>query len=135
MNRKYIDILKRLVQKAIKSDEVPVGALITYNNRIISKSYNKRKKKNNVLMHAEVDAIIKASKKLKDWRLNHCIMYVTLKPCEMCIEIIKASRIKKVYYLLENEKEINNNTEFIMKKDDYSFEYKETLANFFKRKR
>lgn len=135
MNEKYISILKKMVNKAIKNDEVPVGALIVYENKIIAKSYNKRKKSNNVLMHAEIDVIIKSSKKLKDWRLDKCEMYVTLKPCKMCVEIIKSARIKKVYYLLENKKEIHYNTEFIQKNSNYSAEYKKILTNFFQKKR
>lgn len=135
MNKKYINILKKLVERALKNDEVPVGALIVLEDNVISKSYNKRNKKKNALMHAEVDAIIKASKKLKDWRLDKCEMYVTLKPCKMCAEIIKSSRIKKVYYLLENNKEIHYNTEFIPNKTDYNEEYKKILSNFFQKKR
>lgn len=135
MNKKYIDIMKKLVKKALKYNEVPVAALLVYNKKIVSKSYNKRIKSNNVLMHAEIDAIIKACKKMKDWRLDKCILYVTLKPCKMCTEIIKAARIKKVYYLVESEKETNFDTEFIKEQDDYIQEYKETLINFFKEKR
>ncbi len=135
MEEKYINILKKLVNKAIKNNEVPVGALIVYKNKVIAKSYNKRRKSNNVLMHAEIDVIIKSEKKLKDWRLNQCEMYVTLKPCRMCAEIIKSARIKKVYYLLENEKEAHIKTEFIQKRNNYSIEYKKILINFFKKKR
>lgn len=135
MDKKYINILGKLVNKAIKRDEVPVGAVILCKNKIIAKSYNKRNKSNNVLMHAEVDAIIKASKKLKNWRLNDCEMYVTLKPCRMCTEIIKESRIKTIYYLLDNEKEIQFNTQFIKRKDPYCLKYKKILSAFFKKKR
>lgn len=135
MEKYYINELKKMVTKALKRNEVPVGTIIVCNNKIISKSYNKRVKSNNVLMHAEIDAIIKASKKLNDWRLSECEMYVTLKPCDMCLEVIKASRIKKVYYLLDKEKEVNLSTEFIMLKSDYSAEYKRILSEFFKLKR
>lgn len=135
MNKKYITVLEKMVNKALKNDEVPVGALIVYKNKIIAKSYNKREKKNNVLMHAEVDVIVKSSKKLKDWRLDQCEMYVTLKPCKMCAEIIKSARIKKVYYLLENTKEINYNTEFTQRKSNFNEKYKQILINFFQRKR
>ncbi len=98
-------MLKKLVDKAVKEDEVPVGTLIVYKNKVIAKSCNRRNKSNNILMHAEVTAIKKASKKLKNWRLNNCEMYVTLKPCQMCIEIIKASRIKKfiIYWIMKKK--------------------------------
>lgn len=132
---KYIEEVEKLVDKAVKCDEVPVGALIVCNNKILAKSYNKRNKSNNVLMHAEIDVIKKAAKKLKNWRLSECEIYVTLKPCAMCVEIIKASRIKKVHYLIENDKDINRSIEFIKETDNFNIKYKEILSNFFKEKR
>ena len=86
---KILNELNKLLNKAIKHNEVPVAALIIYKNKIISKAYNKVNKKNNILNHAEIIAIKKASKKLKNWRLNDCILYVTLEPCDMCKSIIK----------------------------------------------
>ena len=97
--------LKKLVKKAIKKDEVPIAALIVHNNRIISEAFNLVNKKNNFMYHAEIIAINKAMKKLKNWRLNNCDLYVTLEPCLMCKEIIKKSRIKKVFYFCKQNNE------------------------------
>ena len=88
-----INELNKLLDKAIKYNEVPVAALIVYNNKIIAKSYNKVEKNNSVLNHAEINVIKKANKKLNNWRLDNCELYITLEPCEMCKSIIKKSRI------------------------------------------
>lgn len=99
----YMDIALKMAEKAAKNKEIPVGAIIVLNDKIIAKSYNKKEKNNKVIAHAEVNCILKASKKLRTWKLDNCEMYVTLKPCSMCETIIKQSRIKKVYYLLEKD--------------------------------
>ena len=99
MNEPIEKTLLKLLNKANKKNEIAVAALIVKNDKIISKAYNKRNKKNDITAHAEVIAIKKASKKLKDWRLNGCDMYVTLKPCSMCEAIIKESRIDNCFYL------------------------------------
>ena len=109
MQDKYIKIILKEAYKAYKYEEIPVGALIVYNDKIISKAYNNRQKKNNILGHAEIESILKAEKKLKDWRLDNCIMYVTMAPCKMCEVIINESRISKVYYLIKNNKNLSNN--------------------------
>ena len=127
--------LYKLSLKAIKKGEIPVAAIIVKNNKIISKAYNKRKNKSNPLLHAEVQAILKASKKLKDWRLNECELYVTLKPCHMCEEIIKECRISKVYYFSNNNKVINYQSSFIYIKNNFSETYTKLLTNFFKKLR
>ncbi len=135
MNEKNLNELKKLVEKAAKSEEVPVGAIIVYKDKIISKAYNKRNKTNNVLMHAEIEAIRKASKILRTWRLNDCNMLVSMKPCSMCSEIIKESRIKNVYYLLDNEKQVNKKTRFININTKEADFYKQIISDFFKKKR
>ena len=135
MNNKHLDILYKLSLKAYKKGEIPVAAIIVSNNKIISKAYNKRNTKKNILLHAEIQAILKASKKRKDWRLNDCIMYVTLKPCHMCREIIKESRISKIYYLVDNDKVINYKSEFLLLKESDSFKFSNLLTNFFKKLR
>ena len=83
-------------EKAYKKGEVPIGAVIVHNGKIIAKAHNSREKKQNALNHAEVLAINKACKKLKSWRLCDCVMYVTLEPCAMCAGAILNSRIEKV---------------------------------------
>ena len=85
-------------KKAYRKKEVPIGAVIVYRNKIISRGYNLREKKNNALMHAEIIAINKACKKLNSWRLEDCELYVTLEPCPMCAGAIIQSRIKNVFY-------------------------------------
>ena len=90
--------------KAMKINEIPVGCIITYENKIISHGYNQRNKKNNVLYHAEIIAINKACKKLNDWRLENCILYSTLEPCAMCAGAILQARIKKIIFGCYNYK-------------------------------
>ena len=115
MENKIIKELIKLSNKALKKKEVPVSAIITCNDKIIAKAYNKREKKNNVLGHAEIICIRKATKKLKNWKLTKCNLYVSLKPCSMCQEVIKQARIENVFYLLEKPeyKKEYNNTNFI----------------------
>ena len=125
MNIDYIELeLKKLISKAETKNEVPIAAIVTYKNKIISRAYNRVNKKNNIMCHAEIIALSKASKKLKNWRLNNCEMYVTLEPCAMCKEVIKKFRIKNVYYFTKKtESEVNYN--YIDKKSDFSKKLKE----------
>ena len=129
--RVIIDTLKQLMNKAIKKNEVPVACIITKDNKIIAKSYNKTLKTNNILDHAEIIAIKKTSKKLHNWRLNDCKMYVSLEPCNMCKEIIKKSRLSEVIYYSKqnnNKTEKDINYKFIEEKD-----ISNTLTKFFKK--
>lgn len=91
-------------EKAKKLNEVPIGCVIVKDNKIIGRGYNRRMKDKNTLSHAELNAIKKASKKLKDWRLDDCEMYVTTEPCQMCAGAIVQSRINKVYIGCMNPK-------------------------------
>ena len=136
MNEKYINQLIKLAKKASKKNEVPISAIIVKNDKIISKAFNMRVKNNKVLDHAEIIAIKKAEKKVKDWRLFDCDLYVTLKPCNMCEIIIKQSRIRNVYYLLEKleSKKDYNKTKFI-KLSESEQTYSDILEDFFKKKR
>ena len=95
-------------QKAYKKGEVPIGAIIVKNNKIIAKAYNNREKSQIATNHAEVIAINKACKKLKSWRLDDCDMYVNLKPCPMCAGAIVNARIKNVYYGAESTNDDEN---------------------------
>lgn len=83
-------------KKADKIDEVPIGCVIVYEDKIIARAYNRRNIDKNTLAHAELLAIKKASKVLGDWRLEDCTMYVTLEPCQMCAGAIVQARIKRV---------------------------------------
>ena len=78
MKKEYFDLAIKEAKKAYKRDEIPVGCVIVNNQKIISKAHNTREKSNNILGHAEINAIQKASKKLKTWKLDNCELYVTL---------------------------------------------------------
>ena len=93
---RYMGDAIRQAKKALLSEDVPIGCVIVYENRIIARGYNKRNKKKTTLAHAELDAIAKASKVIGDWRLEECTMYVTLEPCQMCAGAIVQARIPKV---------------------------------------
>ncbi len=83
----------REAQKAFREDEVPVGACIVSHDTIIASAHNRRERKHNPLLHAEIEAIAKASQALKSWRLENCTLYVTLEPCLMCAGAIIQARI------------------------------------------
>ena len=103
-NEKY---MRQAIKQALKArdiDEVPIGCVIVYEGKVIARGYNRRNIDKNTLSHAELNAIRKASKKLGDWRLDDCEMYVTLEPCQMCAGAIVQSRIKKVYIGCMNPK-------------------------------
>ena len=85
------------MNKAYDKREIPVGAVIVKDGKIISRAHNLKEIKNDTTKHAEILAIQKASKKLASWRLEDCEMYVTLEPCSMCAGALIQSRIKKVY--------------------------------------
>ena len=93
--------MKAALKEAVKAyqlGEVPVGAVIVYNNKIIARGHNTRELSQSVLGHAEINAIKKASKKIGSWRLEDCDIYVTLEPCSMCSGAIIQSRIKSLYF-------------------------------------
>lgn len=131
---KYIDILKKLNKKAVSNEDIPVSAIIIKNNKIISKAYNKKYKKNDPIKHAEIEAIRKACKKLKTTNLMDCEIITTLKPCSMCENVIKEVKISKVYYILNKEKIINNKIEYIKINMENNY-FKKEIQNFFKAKR
>ena len=93
---KFMKAAIREAKKAGKIQEVPIGCVIVSDGKIIARGYNRRNIDKNTLAHAELSAIKKASKKLGDWRLEGCTMYVTLEPCQMCAGAIVQSRMDKV---------------------------------------
>ena len=97
MEEKYMKEALKEAQKAYKYLEIPVGAVIVKDGKIIARAHNQKETKLDTTCHAEILAIQKASKKLKSWRLLDCEMYITLEPCSMCAGAIINSRIKKVY--------------------------------------
>ena len=101
---KFMKEALKEAKKAYNKLEVPVGAVIVRNGKIIARGYNQKETKKDTIKHAEIIAIEKASKKLDSWRLNDCEMYVTLEPCPMCAGAIINSRIKKIYIGTLDEK-------------------------------
>ena len=137
----------RLAKKANSKKEVPIGAVIVRNDKIISRGFNKREKSKNALNHAEIIAINKACKKLKEWRLENCTLYVTLEPCPMCAGAIANARIKKIFYGAKEKTSNDNLFEKILTSNRLNHkceieqltEYEKTcssiLTEFFKNKR
>ena len=93
---KYMKEAIKQAQKAYALGEVPIGCVIVYEGKIIGRGYNRRNTDKNTLAHAEITAINKASKKIGDWRLEGCTLYVTLEPCQMCAGAIVQARIDEV---------------------------------------
>ena len=93
---KFMKAAIREAKKAEKIQEVPIGCVIVFEDKIIARGYNRRNIDKNTLAHAELSAIKKASRKMGDWRLEGCTMYVTLEPCQMCAGAIVQSRMDKV---------------------------------------
>ena len=104
-HEEYMRICLQLAKKAANKDEVPVGAIIVCAGKIIAKAYNRRERSGDATNHAEIIAIKKACKKLKDFRLNDCILYVSLEPCVMCMVAILNSRIGTLVYGASQDKE------------------------------
>ena len=141
IDKKILDLLLKMAEKAYKKGEIPVSAVILdQEGKLVSSAFNCRQKQYNVLGHAEISCILKAEKKIRDWRLDGYYMIVTLEPCNMCSMIIKESRLDKVYYFLpkksDNESwEINIDKEQIDKYSEYSNKFKQLLTDFFNNKR
>ena len=93
---KYMKQAIRQAKKAYALGEVPIGCVIVCGDKIIARGYNRRNTDKNTLSHAEITAIRRASKKLGDWRLEGCTMYVTLEPCQMCAGALVQARIDRV---------------------------------------
>ena len=93
---KYMKAALKQAQKAYQLGEVPIGCVIVHEGKIIARGYNRRNTDKNTLAHAEITAINRASKKIGDWRLEECTLYVTLEPCQMCAGAIVQARIPSV---------------------------------------
>ncbi len=96
VQEKYMKEAIKLARKAYALGEVPIGCVIVYQGKIIGRGYNRRKTDKNTLSHAEITAIRKASRVMRDWRLEECTLYVTLEPCQMCAGAIVQARIPEV---------------------------------------
>ena len=145
-----IDFMKEAfkeAQKAYNENEVPIGAVLVIDGKIISRGHNKREKSQNALMHAEIIAIEKACKKLKSWRLENASLYVSLEPCPMCAGAIANARIETLVYgckektskdglcekILSSDR-LNHKVEIIYD-ESYEEQISTLLAKFFKEKR
>ena len=128
IKEKYMKKAIEQAEKAYDKLEVPVGAVIVKDGKIIAKAFNQKETKYDTTKHAEILAIQKASKKLKSWRLLDCEMYVTLEPCPMCAGAIIQSRIKKVYYGVADEKTGAVGSKLNLFKD-YKFNHKVEFEN------
>lgn len=100
----FMELALKEAKKAYTENEIPVGAVIVKDEKIVSKAYNKKEKTGKPTAHAEILAIEKASKKLKTWRLNGTTMYITLEPCFMCMGAIMEARIDKIVYAVKDHK-------------------------------
>lgn len=107
MNKEYLDLAIDYAKQAFDSNEVPIGAVIVKDNKVIGYGYNQKEKKQSVVEHAEIIAIRMAEQTLNNWRLNDCDIYVSLDPCPMCASAIKQARIKNVYSAVSNSDENN----------------------------
>ena len=140
-DQKYMIEALNEAKKAYQKGEVPIGAVIVYDNKIIARAYNKKEKTHIVTHHAEILAITKACKKIKNWRLSNCTLYVTVEPCMMCCGAIIQSRLKKIVYGTKNEnfgfiKNINNSVGDIeIISGVLEEECKKIITEFFNRKR
>ena len=141
-------MLKALIEakKAYLKNEVPIGAIIVKDGKVIAKAHNKRQTKKLATAHAEILAIQKACKKIKDWRLSGCDIYVTLEPCPMCIGAIMNARMRNVIFgayettsktdllnLIVNDKRLNHTLD--IEGGVLENECSELLKQYFKDKR
>ena len=104
----FLDIAIKESIKALNANEVPIGSIVVCNKskKVISKAFNMTEKLGDPTAHAEIIAIQKAVKKIGDWRLDNYSLFTTIEPCNMCMEVIKAARIKKIYYGSKNTSKI-----------------------------
>lgn len=139
MKNIYIEKIYDLAKESYDLDEIPVGAIVVRDNVIIGVGINSRVRKNSVIGHAEINAIEEACKVVGDWRLDDCVMYVTLLPCMMCSGAILESRIKKVYYLCDRTNVCFDTSEYLkvekINDEEYEEKYLNLLRLFFENKR
>ena len=146
MNECFINLSLKEAKKAFLANEVPVGAIIVKDDVVVAKAHNLKTKTHDIFNHAEIIAIKKATKKIGDWRLNDCDMYVTLEPCPMCASAIQQSRIRRVF--IGTSSNIKSNSQIIKKifnNDEFYHQVEviylndincsEILTNFFTNKR
>lgn len=132
----FLDIAIKESIKALNANEVPIGSIVVCDKskKVISKAFNMTEKLGDPTAHAEIIAIQKAVKKIGDWRLDNYSLFTTIEPCNMCMEVIKAARIKKIYYGSKNTSKIKlkKKPEQISLESDFC---KKILKDFFRKKR
>ena len=137
---KYMKIALKEAEKAKKHNDVPIGAVIVKNNKIISRGHNKRELTKKVTKHAEIVAIERACRKLHTWHLEDCEIYITVEPCTMCYGAIEQARIKKIVYGIDNEKfgyftKKNTNKKILTEKGILKEDCENIMHEFFVKKR
>ncbi|MBQ8219337.1 MAG: nucleoside deaminase [Bacilli bacterium] len=139
MNKIFVDRIVDLSKMAFYNDEIPVGAIVVKNNKIIGEGINNRNRDSSVIGHAEINAIEMACRNIGDWRLDDCDLYVSLLPCMMCAGAIVESRIRKVYYLCDRTNVCFNTGDFVniekIVDDEKLDEYVKLLQLFFENRR
>lgn len=147
LDEAYMTEALSLAKEAESQDEVPVGALIVYENKILSRGFNLKESKQNPLKHAEIIAIEKACLHLNTWRLLDCTLYVTLEPCLMCAGALYQSRVSRVVYgcgdpkggalgsLYQIHKDSRLNHNFPVTTGVHSEPCSQILKNYFRKKR
>ena len=98
MEDRFMKAAYREAEKAFEEDEVPVGCVIVKDGKIVARAHNRKEKKNSAIFHAEIECINKATKKLNNWNLKGCDMYVTLEPCMMCTGAAVNSRVDRIVF-------------------------------------
>lgn len=142
----FMQLALKQAQKAFEHDEVPVGAIVVASDgTVLGRGYNQVAKRHQQIAHAEVIAISKASKKIGDWRLDNCWLYVTLEPCKMCMGLVRLSRLKGVVfgassklfgYRLDKEGQVSiYNKDVKVEEGVFAEESAALLKKFFKQKR
>ena len=135
----YMRIAYNEALKALKLDEVPIGAIIVKDDEIIAKAYNLKETSKIATKHAEIIAIEEAEKKLDNWHLDDCTLYTTMEPCMMCCGAIIQSRIKKIVFIVENPNygciHLLKNSKIIVINEKNDKEIKKMLKMFFEKKR
>ena len=131
---KYMELALKEAKKALKADDVPVGAIIVEKGKVIAKAHNTKEKTHQITRHAEINAIEKACKKKRCWHLSDCDIYITLEPCSMCTSAIEQAHIKTIFYATKRDKNVSRETSKVYQKE-YQTESQKLLKNFFEAKR
>ncbi len=140
-DEKFMKEAIKLARKAFNKNEIPVGAIIVKDGVVIAKGYNKKNNSNLTTDHAEIIAINKANKKLNNWRLDGCTIYITLEPCPMCASAIEQARISRIVTSSINNKQENRKIVLsILKNKDWKKHFlidqsEDIINEFFKLRR